>query len=107
MVIELNKNNFDEEIKKGIVIVDFWASWCFPCKKLSPLIEELSKEVKQVKFGKLNADENEEIASKHSIMGLPTLIVFKNGNEAGRVIGFFDKETLKKKFKDILGNLFA
>lgn len=107
MVIELNKNNFDNEIKKGIIIVDFWAEWCFPCKKLSPIIEEISEEVKNVRFGKLNVDENEEIASRYGIMGLPTLIIFKNGNEAGRVVGFFDKKTLKGKFKDILGNLFA
>lgn len=106
MVIELNKNNFDSEIKKGIVIVDNFANWCFPCKKLSPIIEELSSEVKKIKFAKLNVDENEEIASRFEIRGLPTIIIFKDGTEKGRVIGFFDKDTLKKKFRDILGNSF-
>jgi len=107
MVIELTKENFDSEIKKGVTVVDLWASWCFPCKKLSPIIEELSNEVKQVRFAKLNVDENEDIATRYGIMGLPTIILFKNGNDVGRVVGFFDKDALKKKFRDILGSSFA
>ncbi len=106
MVIELNKNNFDSEIKKGVTVVDFWASWCMPCKKLSPIIEEISGEAKKVRFAKLNVDDNDEITSRFGIRGLPTIIIFKDGTEKGRVIGFFDKDALKKKFRDILGNSF-
>ena len=107
MVTELNSSNFDNEIKKGVSIVDMYADWCGPCKRLSPIIEDLSKEVKRVKFVKLNVDDSEEIASRYRIMSIPTIILFKDGSEVGRVIGLLDKEALRNKFKEILGKLFV
>lgn len=106
-MIELDESNFYSEIKNAAVIVDFYADWCGPCHKLSPILEEISKEIKKIKFAKLNVDNSEGIASNFGIMSIPTIILFKNGKEAGRVIGFFDEETLKEKFKEILGDLFA
>ena len=103
-MIKLDKNNFKEEVldSKEPVVVDFWAEWCMPCKLLGPIIEELSKEMKGIKFAKLNVDENQDIAQMFFIQGIPTVIVFNNGEEAGRIVGLRDKETLRMEIQNIL-----
>ncbi len=95
-VIIINQDNFDKTIKKGIVVIDFWATWCHPCLRQAPIVGELSNEMKKVTFGKVNIDENRPIARKFSIHSIPTLIIFKNGVEQERVIGLHDKATLKQ-----------
>ncbi len=94
-VIVLNQDNFNSTIKKGITVVDFWATWCAPCRMQSPIMDELSSELKEVVFGKVNVDENRSIAGKYGIHSIPTLIIFKNGVEQERIIGLHDKPTLK------------
>ncbi len=101
-MLELNQKNFKEEISKGTIIVDSWAEWCGPCKAATPIFAELSKEMKNVKFAKLNVDENQEIASRLSILGIPTFIVFKNGKEIGRITGLNSKAAFKVKIEEIL-----
>ena len=79
MVNELNEKEFNEKIKEGKVLVDCYATWCGPCKMLSPIIDEVSNEVKNYTFYKLDVDENENIAEEYGIMSIPTLLIFEDG----------------------------
>ena len=99
MLIHLKDENFKEEIKKGIVLVDFYANWCGPCKMVAPIIEELSKENKNIKFIKVDVDEQEELAKEYGIMSIPTMIVFKDGKEINKSIGFAPKEEITSWLK--------
>ena len=94
-VITINKNNFEEEVLKSekIVLIDVWASWCGPCRMMSPVIDEIAEEMgENIKVGKINIDEEKELAIKYDVMSIPTFIVFKNGNEVGRSVGVQDKK---------------
>jgi thioredoxin 1 len=88
-VINLTQENFEQEVLKSDkpVLVDFWASWCGPCKMLSPIIDEISEEVADIKFCKVNTDEADTLALKYRVMSIPTLILFKNGEPAATSIG--------------------
>ncbi len=93
--------NFKNEVEqaKSLVLVDFYADWCGPCKLMVPVIEELIKEYEGkegVKIGKLNVDESSATAQKYNIMGIPTLILFKNGKQAEQLVGYKSKEDLKE-----------
>ncbi len=93
----ITKENFEKEVLKSDipVLVDFWAAWCGPCKMLAPTIEELAKEYEgKAKVGKINIDEQPELASKYGIMSIPTVLVFKEGNVAAQSVGFVPKEKL-------------
>lgn len=95
---ELTDNNFVEEVENydGIAVVDFWASWCGPCKMLAPIFEELDSELgDKIKFGKVNVDDNPSISNKYKIASIPTLLVFKNGNVVDTLVGFRPKQELK------------
>ncbi len=94
MLIHLQDENFKKEIKNGIVLVDFYADWCGPCKMVAPIIEELSQEKENVKFIKVNVDNHEEIAKEYGIMSIPTMIIFKDGKEINKNIGFATKEEI-------------
>ena len=95
MVKELNIKNFDEEIKnnEGVVLVDFWASWCGPCRALGPVMEEIGKD--NVVY-KVNIDEEEELASKYNISSIPCVIAFKDGKEINRSVGLKPKDEILK-----------
>ena len=95
--VHLTDENFDEEVleSKVPVLVDFWADWCGPCRRVAPVIEELAeKYMGQLKVGKLNVDENPGIASYHGIKSIPTLIFFRDGKPVEEVIGAVPKEEL-------------
>jgi len=101
MALTITKENFEQEVLKSDlpVLVDFWAAWCGPCKMVAPVIEELSEELAEtVKVGKLNVDEESELAAQYGVMSIPTMIVFKNGEVAGQAIGARGKEELKELF---------
>ena len=99
--IKVTDADFEDTIKKyDTVVVDCWAPWCGPCRMIGPVIEELANEMHgNVVFGKLNVDENKQVASKHSIMSIPTLLVFKNGNLVDRIVGAAPKDQLKQKLE--------
>ena len=98
-VTELNKDNFEKEVMEANVpvLIDFWASWCGPCRMMSPVIDKISEEMGgKLKVCKVNVDENHELAEKYEIMTIPAFIVIKNGAESGRTIGVQPKEDILK-----------
>ena len=97
-MIHLENENFDELIKDKVV-VDFFATWCGPCKMLGPVFEELSTEINDIKFIKVDIDEHEDLCRKYKVMSVPTLIVFYKGKEVKRNIGFIPKDKLKEFIK--------
>lgn len=87
--IPLNQQNFDEITSKGVVLVDFWATWCGPCKMMAPNVEEIATEYKgKVTVGKVDVDECQELATRFGIMSIPTLIVFKDGEKKEVLVGY-------------------
>jgi thioredoxin 1 len=105
-VKSVTTDSFDEEVVKsqGLVMVDFWATWCGPCNIVAPVVEELAKEYEgKVTFAKLNTDENPDIASRYSIRGIPTLMFFKDGKVMDQVVGAVPKGQLKSKLDSLLG----
>ena len=94
MVIINNTDEFNKEIKDGVVLVDFFATWCGPCKMLSPIVDEVSDEITDVKFIKVDVDQLSDIASNYNIMSIPTLIIFKDGNVVAKQMGMLPKEAL-------------
>ncbi len=104
-IVEVTDGNFDEEVVEAnnLTVVDFWAPWCAPCKMIAPIIEELSTEYSgKIKFGKLNVDDNQRTAMKYNIRGIPTLLVFKDGDLVDQIVGVKSKEELKKTFEKSL-----
>ena len=95
-VVTLTKDNFTQEVLQSDrpVLVDFWASWCGPCQALGPMVDEVAEEQSQVKVGKVNVDEQAELAREYRIMSIPTLLVFRNGQLARREVGGRSKEEL-------------
>ena len=104
-MLELTKDNFELEVLKSDkpVIVDFWATWCMPCKMIAPIIEEVSEEYKdRCKVFKLNIDDAMEIATKFGVMNIPTVVFFKNGDEFTRAVGVVSKDTIVSKIEGML-----
>ena len=93
----IKSQEFDNTIESGVVVVDFFATWCGPCKMLSPVIDELSGELENVNFVKVDIDQSMDLAQKFKIVSVPTLKVFKNGEEVDTLMGFMPKEVLKSK----------
>lgn len=93
-VLHYGGQNFDELVKEGNVLVDFYASWCGPCKMLGPVLEALAEERKDLKIIKVNVDENEELAGRFSVMSIPTIYLYKDGKIVAERKGFSTKEML-------------
>ena len=95
-VLTITNENFEQEILKSDkpVIVDFWAAWCGPCKMLSPVVDQLAEELEGVKVGKINIDEQMELAEKYNVSSIPCVVAFKNGEGVGRSVGLVPKQKL-------------
>lgn len=93
-ILHITKDNFEQEVLKSdvSVLVDFWATWCGPCRALGPVLEEISSEVSTVKIVKVNVDEQPELASQFRIMSIPTMILFKGGEVVDKTVGLLPKD---------------
>ena len=101
----LNETNFDQEIKDGTLpfLVDFWAQWCSPCQMLGPILDQIAADFKgRARVGKVNVDENPNLAGKFGVMSIPTLILFVNGQEKERLVGVVPKERLTQLLENSL-----
>jgi len=103
--VELNENNFQQEVLESSipVLIDLWAPWCMPCRMISPIVEELGNDNQgKLKVCKLNTDENQNIAARYGIQGIPTLLFFKDGQEVDRIVGVTPKPIIQQKLDAIL-----
>ncbi len=98
MLLHVGDNNFEQEVEKeaGLVLVDFWATWCGPCRMIAPIIDELSAEMPEIKFAKVDVDQNPNVSSKYRITSIPTLMVFKAGEVVDTIVGFRPKQELEQ-----------
>lgn len=97
-MLNITSENFEQEVLNSDkrVIVDFWATWCGPCKMIAPILDELAKEHPEVTFAKLNVDEQVELCMKYKVMSIPTLIIFEDGEAIDKVVGYRTKEELEQ-----------
>ena len=97
-MLTITNQNFEQEVLKSNkkVLVDFWASWCGPCRMLSPIIDEVAKSTDKVKVGKVNVDEESDLATKFAVMSIPTLILFENGKPIKQIVGVQSKDAILK-----------
>ena len=104
-VINITKDNFQQEVVAAsqTVLVDFWATWCGPCQMMGPILDELAAKHPEIKVGKINVDDCPDIAAAYTVHNIPTLVIFKNGQEAGRILGYCRGEDLKA---EILKKIF-
>ena len=101
MITSIDSNEFREVIKNGKVVIDLFATWCGPCKMLSPILDEISEEIKEIKFYKVDVDDNQDIAREYNVMSIPTILIFNNGELVNTIIGLKSKDYLVDQFKEV------
>jgi thioredoxin 1 len=99
MVKQINTDEFKEVIKEGKTVVDLFATWCGPCKMLSPVLDEISEEITTTKFYKIDVDDNQDVAREYNVMSIPTILIFENGNLVNKIVGLRSREDLIEQFK--------
>jgi len=102
-VLHAAQTSFKKEVveSEGVILVDFYAEWCGPCKMTSPIIDELSNEMPDVKFVKINVDENQDLASEYSVFSIPTFLIFKGGKVVDQFVGAQSKDNFKQHIKKV------
>jgi len=101
-VQELSNGAFDDFIKEGIVLIDFFAEWCMPCVMMAPVIDELSEKIPEVKFGKVNVSDNPAIAQKFNVNSIPNFTIFKDGKVVDKIIGAVPEEEIEDRLKEFI-----
>jgi len=104
-IVKLNKANFEQEVLKSPlpIVVDFWADWCGPCKQVAPVLDELAGEYdNRVRIGKVNIDEDQELAADYGVRAIPTFLLFKGGEVAGQLVGMVSKRDMKAQFDKLI-----
>lgn len=103
LIKKFDDDNFEENISKGVVLVDFYADWCGPCRMLAPVIDELAQEMQgKMTIAKVDTDNSVHTAAKYEVTSIPTLILFKNGQPTKRVVGLKDLDSLRKMVSEVL-----
>lgn len=103
MIKVIESKDFEAEVKDGIVVVDFYADWCGPCKMLAPVFQELAGEMQAyAKFIKIDVDKTQDIAVKFQVASIPTMVILKDGKEADRIVGFVPKQAIESKIKQYI-----
>lgn len=105
MIVKVNKDNFEEEVLQSniLVLVDFWAEWCMPCKMIAPVLEEIDSEYDgKVKIAKLNVDEESDLATRYNVVSIPTLFLFKDGKVLKQQIGAAPRSKIESLFSDLV-----
>ena len=101
--VELNNSNFDETVKEGVTMVDFWAPWCGPCRMIAPVVEELAEDFEgKATIAKVNTDEEQDIAVKYGIRSIPSILFFKNGEMVDQMVGAASKDAFADKINALL-----
>lgn len=101
-IIKLTDKNFDHQTKNKVVLVDFWADWCVPCRMMAPVLNDLAGDLKGNAYvGKVDVEQNRELARKHNIRNIPTMVLFKNGKEVNRFVGVKTKDFLKSQIQKV------
>ncbi len=96
-IVVLGNKNFKLALRKKVLLVDFWAPWCGPCKIVAPILNDIAETQDEFVIGKVNVDQNQALAKKYKIRNIPTLLIFKNGVEAGRIVGVKTKKAILKE----------
>jgi len=97
-VIHIHQEDFEKETSQGLILLDFWATWCGPCSMLAPILDQVAEEEK-ITIGKINVDEERDLALQYDIEAIPTLVVMKDGKEVDRSVGMLDKAEVKELFR--------
>lgn len=93
-IVALGNKNFKLALKKEVLLVDFWAPWCGPCKMVAPTLNEIAETEEDITIGKVNVDNNQDLAKKYKVRNIPTMVIFKNGVEVGRIVGVKTKKAI-------------
>lgn len=99
-IIMLGNKNFKLALKKEVLLVDFWAPWCGPCKMVAPTLNEIAETEEDIIIGKVNVDNNQELAKKYKVRNIPTMVIFKNGVEVGRIVGVKTKKAILNQVRN-------
>jgi len=104
-VVNVTNDTFQKEVLdyKGVVLVDFFAQWCGPCKLTGPIIDTLAESIKDVKFAKVDVDSNQDLAGKYSVFSIPTFLILKNGEVKNQFVGAHSKESFEEEIKKVTG----
>lgn len=99
-IVVLGNKNFKQALKKEVLLVDFWAPWCGPCKIVAPVLNEIAETETDITIGKVNVDHNQDLAKKYKVRNIPTLVIFNNGNEVGRIVGVKSKKAILAEIRN-------
>ncbi len=101
-IVTLSNKNFKLALKKEVLLVDFWASWCGPCKMVAPVLNEIAETETDITIGKVNVDNNQDLAKKYKVRNIPTMLIFKNGVEVGRIVGVKSKKAILNEVRSAI-----